>query len=402
MNEQALEPMRRWTRVKRLAAVGVAVGALGLGASPHKPLAAVAESSQLPAPPANGEMGFAIVQFHTPATPIDEKADCPDGMMGTLKDSYLRTLPAAQRERLTKPENANELDAAWKKYGVNETNGNVCGNIYEFLDRPPTPFLSGRVAWGFNLDDDESGAGKDGYTCKHDNFVSPTGERGVDNQYWRVYGCSQTNHGKDGAISESQKGFDGLMMTGEWTQVILLRGVDSLVNDPSVEVVYANTDDRPMTDLAGKPLHNASFSVATQGRKSDFRNVMHGRIVNGVLTTDPKHFVLGQFGGGVNTTFDLDRGRLRLIFQPDGTVKGMVGGYMPLLNGLNAPRGGSIGTVLNAGIDCAGQYRAIRMMADGARDPKTGQCTRISQTFELFGVPAFVNDSAPAMRTARK
>ena len=45
-----------------------------------------------------------------------------------------------------------------------------------------------------------------------------------------------------------------------------------------------------------------------------------------------------------------------------------------------------------AGIDCAGEYNTLKKLADGMRDPKTGQCTAISSALELKAVPAFVND----------
>src|SRR6476619_5667389 len=197
---------------------------------------------------------------------------------------------------------------------------------------------------------------------------------------------------------EIRVAYDDLMLSGQLTQVILLRGVNSLVNDPDVEVIYADTEDRPVTDSSGKPIFKASYSVSTNGRRAEFRNVLHGRIKNGVLTTDSKDIAL--LGSGAD--YQLDRGRLRLIFQPDGSVKGMVGGYMPLLNVLGPARGGGAGSVNTAGINCAGQYRALRMMADGDKDPKTGKCRKISYAYELLGLPAFVNDAQVKSKIASR
>ena len=50
--------------------------------------------------------------------------------------------------------------------------------------------------------------------------------------------------------------------SGEWTQVILLKGVDSLENDDEVEVIYANTADRPFVDAKGNFLRGATFSIS--------------------------------------------------------------------------------------------------------------------------------------------
>ena len=375
-----------------LAAALLAVGGV-YEPAPH----AVAAAGKLPAPPASGEMGFVVVQFHTAFHNGGDKTDCPDGMLGVLKDSYLRTLPQAEKARLLKPENANELDRSWKQYGLGPNNANLCSNVYEFMDRPPTPMMKGKVAWGLNLDDDAGGAGN-GYTCKHQNFTSPAGEKGIDYQIWRVQGCSAVHRGVNGdGLGDFRYGFDDTMMSGERTQVILLRGVDSLEHDDDVDVIYANTDDRPIADPSGKPIHGATFTVSTAGRKIEYRNVLKGRIVKGVLNTLPKDIDLN--GPGL---FDLDRGRVRLEFQADGTVRGIVGGYEPLLGILRQARGGGRGSVQTAGIDCAGQYAALRLMADGDRDPKTGQCQRISFAYELVAVPAFVNDVEPKPTIASK
>jgi len=397
-----MKPQSRRARAAKLMTAAAIVLALGVGqnrGTPSAATAATAPAPALPAVPANGEMGFVIVQFHTATFIADPKLDCPNGLMGVLKDNYLATLPEADRKRLTLKENEAELQKAWQAYGSNigPNRTNICANIYEFLDRPPTPMNKGKIAWGLNLDDNAGEGGNDSYTCKHDNFTSPTGEQGVDHQLWRVRGCSELYRGIDeSGNGEHRTGADDLMMSGQLTQVVLLRGVNSLVNDPDVQVIYANTEDRPVTDSGGKPIFKASYSVATNGRKAEFRNILRGRIVNGVLTTDPKDILL--LGSG--SDYDLARGRLRLMFQPDGTVKGLVGGYQPLLSILGSARGGGAGSVNTGGYNCAGQYAALRLMADGDKDPKTGQCRRISYAFEVLGIPAFVNDASARNQTA--
>jgi hypothetical protein len=390
--------LRRSRHVRLIGLLPLAALLLVMGGACETAPSAVAAAGKLPAPPASGEMGFVVVKFHTAFHNGGNETDCPDGMMGVLKDSYLRTLPKAEVARLSKPENANELDKKWKEYGLGPDNTNICGNVYEFMDRPPTPMMKGKVAWGLNLDDDTGDGSTNPYTCKHQNFTSPAGEKGIDYQIWRVQGCSAVHRGvNNDGLGDFRFGFDDSMMSGERTQVILLRGVDSLENDDDVEVVYANTDDRPIADGNGNPIHGATFTVATSGRKMEYRNVLKGRIADGVLNTYPKDIDLN--GPGL---FDLDRGRVRLEFQLDGTVRGVVGGYEPLLGILRQARGGSRGSVQTAGIDCAGQFAALRMMADGDRDPRTGQCRRISFAYELVAVPAFINDVEPKSNIAAK
>jgi hypothetical protein len=394
VEQDAASKPRRWLRqsAKWLpAALLLAVGA-GYDASPP---AIAADANQLK-PPANGELGFVVVEFHPPFYNGGDATDCPDGMVGVMKDSYLRTLGRAEQTRLSRPENVNELDTRWKAYAQRPNGANVCSNVYEFLDRPPTPTMKGKVMWGLDLDGDAGDGSASDYTCKHQSFTSPTGERGIDFQMWRVNGCNALHRGsRSDGLGDVKFAYDNHMMSGEWTQVILLRGVDSLQDDPDVDVIYANTDDRPIADSAGKPIRDASFTVATSGRKIDSRNVLKGSIVDGVLNTQPKNILL--IGGGG----ELDRARVRLRFFADGTVKGLLGGYASLDNVLRGARGGGRGSALTAGIDCVGQYLATIPLADGDRDPKTGQCRRISTAWEIVAIPAFVNDVPPKPQLAQ-
>ena len=395
------------TSTLRLLPLAALTLGLGVGQDAATPTRATAAAASLPAPPASGEMGFAVVTFHPPNYNGDDSKDCPNGYAGKLRDSYLRTLPKAEQDRLNLKENEPERERLWKAYGLNANGGNICTNVYEFLDRPPIPMMTGPVAWGLDLDDDATGAGKDSYTCPHQNFTTPDGMKGADFQVWRVFGCSTYYRGTngDGKGADLPLGYDGNMMTGQWTQVLILRGVNSLANDPDVEVIYANTDDRPVADASGRYIHKASFAVSPT--RPQYRNVLHGRIVNGVLMTDSKDIRLTQDTGraqqGSKGEFDLARSRIRLVFQPDGSAKGVLGGYELVRNVTQISRGGGTGSVNTAGTDCAGEYNALRMMADGEKDPKTGRCNRISTAFEFDAVPAFVNDLPPkALRITSK
>ena len=57
--------------------------------------------------------------------------------------------------------------------------------------------------------------------------------------------------------------------------MLLLRGVDSPVDDDNVEVIYGNTPDRPVVDSAGKFIWNASFTISDKAPRE--RNVLRGK-----------------------------------------------------------------------------------------------------------------------------
>jgi hypothetical protein len=334
------------------------------------------------------------------------KDDCPDGFAGPLREAYIETLPASERARLSRPENEVELTNRWKAYATGPNNINICSHPQMF-DRPPQKLLKGRVAYGLNLDDDTGNGSASPAGCTHQNFTSPDGQPGVDNQVWRAMGCyaGEGWRGKEGSPQELERGFKQFLISGEHSQVLLLRGVDSLVRDDDVQVIYANTEDPAIVDSNQKFLTGASYSVTN---KREYRNVLRGRIDNGVLTTEPRDVRLRQTWGqsaqrdvrGRRAEWDLRRARLRLTFQADGSVKGIVGGYQPIWNVIQSPSIGGIGSATTAGIDCAGQYAALKLMADGDRDPKTGQCTTISTALRVEAVSAFVNDRAPTRNIA--
>jgi hypothetical protein len=394
---------RSGSRVAIGAIMGGAACALVAGSSAPGPVGslaiAAAPTARLPNPPADGVIGF-VVEHFVPAV-LQGKDACPHGLAKKNREIYLDTLAPPERERLLRKENEQELSRLWKSSVVRADGTNLCSQPDAF-DRPLVRTVQSRYAIGLDLDDDRTGRGG-ASSCSHENFRSPQGEEGIDNQAYRVMGCTQEWRGTDGIAGDIVRGMNQFHASGEWTQVILLRGVDSLVRDDSVEVIYANTIDRPAVDSSGKFLRGVSFTVSDQLPRH--RNVLQGSIVNGVLTTKPADIKLSQTWGqsrgrgdirGHRTTFDLRQGRLRLTFQSDGGLIGLVGGYQPVWNLIQSPSIGGLGGAQNAGIDCAGTLKTLKALADGIRDPQTGRCAGVSSALELRAVPAFVTDSSRA------
>ena len=360
---------------------------------------AQAETTTLPAPPANGEMGFVFTHF-APAI-YQGAADCPDGPVATLRENYLQTQAPAERLRLLEKPNEKELTSRWTGYAFGPQGTNICTHPAMF-DRPPQRTVQGKVAQGLDLDE-----GADAQGCGHEPFTSPAGQTGVDNQMWRAMGCVRTWRGVDGTGGDIVKGLTQFLISGEHTQVLLLTGVDSLSDDPDVTVIYANSEDRAVVDSKQAFMPDASYTVVAN---AEHRNVLKGRIVGGVLMTDPAHIRLRQTWGqgserdirGKRTEYDMAKARLRLTFQPDGSLKGLVGGYQPIWNVMASASIGGEGAATTAGYDCAAMYAALKKLADADRDPATGQCRRISSAMEASAIPAFVNDTPPATKVAQQ
>jgi hypothetical protein len=403
----------RNARLLRFAAMGSATAlllAVGPMANAPGPLASPAEgqptTTELPKPPADGVMGFLVDRFVQPV--IQGPDACPNGTSPKLREMYLRSLPADEQARLRLKENAQELDKLWQRTAFGPGGANLCSQPDMFLGKRPLALtVQSKNSWGLNLDGKEN-AGDSADGCAHEDFTTPTGVQGIDNQEYRVMGCQLEWRGVDGVTADQAVGMRQFMASGEWTQVILLRGVDSLQNDNSVEVIYANTPDRPPSDQKGEFLRGASFIISDKAPRE--RNVLHGRIVNGVLTTDPADIKLVQTWGqggardirGNRSKYEYRKGRLQLAFQPDGSLRGYMGGYRPLFDVIISAALGGAGSNLVAGIDCSSELATLQKYADGLKNPKTGKCEGISAAQEIRAIPAFVTDITAGQRTAAR
>jgi hypothetical protein len=411
-DEMGRSPRVRTRLLRSVGLVSLALGVLAIGAAPQasnlvsSATAQAQDAPKLPAPPANGMMGFVVYSFVPPV--IQGKDACPDGPALKNREIALSKLPPDERERIAKPENQAEFRKIWVADVTGPNGTNMCSQYSQFPDRPMQRTVQSKFSWGINLDGDDGNGSKDPTGCAHENFQTPDGQPGIDNQAYRAMGCNLEWRGVDGSSGDLVAGYRGFVQSGEWAQVILLRGVNSFVNDPDVEVIYGNTPDRPVLDSAGKFVWNVSYTVSTTFPRK--RNVLHGKIVNGVLTTDPTLIELSQVWGqggardlrGIRSHWTFNRGRVRLTFKPDGTLEGIVAGYQPLHEFVDSTSMGGMGSLLVAGIDCAGQWNTLKKLADGDRDPKTGQCQTISSGLELKAVPAFVNDIPTKEKIASK
>lgn len=74
------------------------------------------------------------------------------------------------------------------------------------------------------------------------------------------------------------------MLTGSWGILFALKGVDDLRNDDEIEVsVFANADPIRLSPTR-QALANVTYAALQDPR---FRAATRGKIVNGVLTSEP-------------------------------------------------------------------------------------------------------------------
>ncbi|CAN7593377.1 hypothetical protein LJR219_004456 [Phenylobacterium sp. LjRoot219] len=367
-------------RLARLYRYGAVAGGLAL----------LALSTGAGQPQANPDYGFVLSDMSLLFYLGDDKLDCPNGRSPSTREAFLESQTPVERARLQKPENAEELEHKYKTDYVFGPGGkDICSNP-EAFDTPerilqkPT---QSKIAPGMDLDGAASADQPAPGTCGHDSFVGTSGAQGVDNQYYRAIACNTLWRGVNGSPGD----FRGELHWHDQNAVaVVVRSVDSWDNDPQVEVVIAASADRPPVDATQKIVDGGSVGI-TPGDK--YRTVTRGRIENGVLITEPANVTLPMnWVGASGGEFMLRHARIRAKLTPEGGLKGEAGGYRPIDNAMGTKRVGGPGVASTAGLECASVRKTLRLLADGDRDPKTGQCASVSTALSFAALPAFVFD----------
>jgi hypothetical protein len=230
------------------------------------------------------------------------------------------------------------------------------------------PFLEGEgpVAPGLDLDGVEG----------PEDFVDPDGRRGIDNQMHRVLGCIANYRAPDGPIRFFE---DEMVLRENYNRVIVqLSGVDSLADDPDVDVMIFRGRDNVLVDAGGlKALPGGTQRIDTHWGSRYIRRT-HGRIEKGILSTEPVDLLYPWDAFYMPTDQYLWRARLRLALTPD-SAEGLIAGYtdvetwyMHMLRNWSAhyqSYGKSSGPSI---------YKAMRRLADAVPEPATGANRAIS------------------------
>src|SRR3569833_1142098 len=91
-------------------------------------------------------------------------------------------------------------------------------------------------------------------------FTSPSGERGVDNAFYRAWGCIMSYRGTPWHAYLSQRANDK-MLDGLYTMVIRLSGNADPMNDDHVTFEVAYSPDHVVKDPMGNVVRDVSFRV---------------------------------------------------------------------------------------------------------------------------------------------
>ncbi len=342
-------------------AASAALVAVMCGAS----VSSTAAAGDAVAPIQNGTIGYVLTERHWAVLQSEGgKKECPNGFNLGPREQFKLLFPEDGTKRTIMETHIAREGETW----------------HPSTSKEPYPFYEaqGPIALGMDLD------GKVGA----EDFTSPDGEKGVDNQLYRAIGCISNYRGPEGTAYHFENKF---MQQFTYNRILVeITGVDSIVNDDDVTVnTYRGMDDL-LTDSTGEPVSGGSQRVDLRWGK-DFRQTFHGKIKDGVLTTDTADFVFPWTGQPANTNplLPIRDVRFRLRLAAD-RAEGLMGGYVDLMGFYY-----NVNTNWSTHHQSYGQesspslYRALRKVADAYPDAQ-GVNTAVSASVSVKFKQVFI------------
>ncbi len=316
--------------------------------------------------------GYAISLVHT-ATYADP-SHCPRGGNGATTEIHTRILmdQGHTKEEAIKILTGNERKVDFEHRGTLNNEKVDIGNFPMSVPDPKIETAQGKYAYGFDLDGKAAQSG----------FIDPETHEPVENQMWRVLGCFTSYQYRLPGIPYNEGITWDTAMDSMPAWLLSISGND-LDHDGDVTVTFDRALDVLIRNTRGGVLAGSSYTIDTDPRShSEFK----GHIKNHVVTIEPGNFFMqgeSQFYPVLRFTHT----HLRFTLNPDGTIRGFIGGYQPWLDYYHyvSVRGEEDGQ-----IDIPGVYYAMRRLADADPDPVTGQNRSISAAYYMEATPAYL------------
>jgi hypothetical protein len=351
--------------------------------------------------------GYVMARWHDEIPDVEYAGDCPDGLNVTEEEYFPEQWATWLVERVRLRDEGGYLP-----WDDDRLPPDACQDP---LVQPDPGFLTldgPAIVYGLDLDGEVSHRAEDSYqaegsqraegsrltgtkgaSCAHDDFTGHAGERGIDNQVWRLMGCVR-GYRPNNLMDRLHEG-NTMIKEGGFAILMEISGMDDPVNDDEIEVQLLSANHPVSVNAVGDLTRLVSYTAHESARYHN--EVAKGKIVNGILTTEPVDFRIKVKQQTMDNEFWFRDARIRAEVLPDGRIKGMVGAYWDMENMFSTLNDQWIGpyhqgrnAALNRGFMCAGIYHAMPRVADGHPDPETGNCTSISTALHFEAVPAFV------------
>ncbi|MBW2497960.1 MAG: hypothetical protein JRF61_11865 [Deltaproteobacteria bacterium] len=333
--------------------------------------------------------GFVMARWHE-EIPHDEPGECPEGLNPTEEDYFAAEWASYMVER----QRVREEEGRFLEWDHELLPPDACQDPLAQSD-PGFITLDGPArVHGLDLDGvDSSRSERTAESCAHDDFTSPSGATGIDNQYWRLMGCIRGYRPND--LMDRLHRSNSMIKEGGYGILLEISGMDDMRDDEEVEVQILSAAEPVSTNAVGGIMENVSLTAHADSRYHSAR--ARGRIVGGVLTTEPVDLRVKVKQQTQDNAVWYRDARIRAQVHEDGRIVGLIGAYWDLDNFWSMLNDHTIGerhqgrnAAFNRGFMCAGIYHAMYRVADGHPDADSGRCTSISTTIHFEAVPAFV------------
>ena len=255
-------------------------------------------------------------------------------------------------------------------------------------DDPGQPQVTSSIGDGFNLD------GK----IKPADFISPDGEKGIDNNLYRAWGCDAPWRGNGNATLDLRA--NDKMQEGLYTMVIRISGNADPMNDSDAVVEIGYSPDKIVKDARGGIAGGLFLSPAEIGPVHQAQGEDRGRRGGdrtGRPSAHPPHLLVLRPDRRHQFPQGQDQAEARLRRPQSGA--GLIGGYRNwrdlYAENTFAQDGGQQG--IREHEDHVSLYFAMRRLADGMPNAKTGKNDGISTVYRIKFASAYVVDPDKAM-----
>ncbi len=330
-----------------------------------------------------------IISNWAPAMNNFDESGCPEGKNPTIAEITAYTLknqgmPADQIAKIVTPQGVNR-QAVGDRLVMRGNKDGQAVNAYLHPLSAPDPKIKlemNKEGFGFNLD---------GKVGPLDYFDPLTKESGVDNAAARVFGCFDRTRG----TLEQPPGNWSYRWTHYMEGNSWLLSIDNhsdrpldFKNEEKVTVTFYRGHQIPMMNSAGYQ-RDVTYTIDPNSELKTLTK-FKGKIKDGVFMSErtPQFRMIAS--SRVQPVFDFKSALMRMTFKEDGQLLAFVGGYLPIKM-VYFPFGDYASSAESAGgMDVVGVYHALQRNADSDIDMVGKTRTRISQTYQLSAVPAYL------------
>jgi hypothetical protein len=348
--------------------------------------ATVAPTKEVIAAASGGQIRGFVFSDWAYDIPRADPGECPEGMNVT-EEEYMSEEYDAVRAEVKKRYESGDREGA-----LGLLPPDACQDPLVKPDPGHILFKGNAAVAGLDLDGEHSTEGSAGQ-CAHEDFTGPNGEKGIDNQHWRLMGCV-AGYRPDGLFDRMFGTRNSILENGYAT----LLEMELVEGTPEAGKVRARlyTSAGPVTkDANGGVVRDMSQMVHDDPMYHSA--VFDGEIKDGVFNAGPVDAKLRFKVQAIDNHYWFRDLRIQAQMLPDGSMKGILAGYWDIENVFDFLTEVYIGPIHlgraaanNIGYMCAGVYNALPRVADGHPDPETGKCTSMSTVIQFEAVPAFV------------